>query len=247
MEFTTTGDSPAALAAGLAGSGAFQLGSVMIAQADPAAPGRVVAEAEAGKLYVSENDFMGALRRELEKAPLPIATRDLAARVSGGVAYLTAPDIGASIDLRRMALEARVELPVGDLPKNWNERPPRVAVVWRGPLAAPQRDLDAGTFINGLAVRAIARETARIEALEADLRERAFFARRKRGLDFLHRREAEVAAFLTEQARLDRERQERDKGEIGRLIESLPTDALQPEPLRRPADLDLTTPAGAGR
>ena len=247
MEFTTTGDSPAALAAGLAGSGAFQLASVMIAQADPAAPGRVVAEAEAGKLYVSENDFMGALRRELEKAPLPIATRDLAARVSGGVAYLTAPDIGASIDLRRMAVEARVELPVGDLPKNWNERPPRVAVVWRGPLAAPQRDLDAGTFINGLAVRAIARETARIEALEADLRERAFFARRKRGLDFLHRREAEVAAFLTEQARLDRERQEREKGEIGRLIESLPTDALQPEPLRRPADLDLTTPAGAGR
>ena len=75
----------------------------------------------------------------------------------------------------------------------------------------------------------------------------AFFARRKRGLDFLHRREAEVAAFLTEQARLDRERQEREKGEIGRLIESLPTDALQPEPLRRPADLDLTTPAGAGR
>jgi len=188
------------------------------------APARVIAEAESGKLYISENDFMGALRRELDKASLTLATRDLEARIAGGVVRLSASDVTAALDLRRMAVEARVLLPLDDLPKDWSEAAPKVAMVWRGPLGAPQRELDAGVFINGLAVRAIARESARIEALEADLRERAFFARRKRGLDFLARREREISAFLTEQARLDRQRARVDieKGEMERLIESLP-------------------------
>ena len=224
MDFTATGDRPAALVAGLAGAGSVQLRSVTLPQADPMAPARVIAEAEAGKLYISENDFMGALRRELDKAPLTLSTRDLEARIAGGVLRLSTSDLSAALDLRRMALEARVQLPVGDLPKDWSEAAPKVAMVWCGPLGAPQRELDAGVFINGLAVRAIARESARIEALEADLRERAFFARRKRGLEFLARREREVAAFLAEQARLDRQRARVDieKGEMERLIESLP-------------------------
>ena len=260
LEFTATGDSPATLVSGLAGTGSLQLGALAIPRADLLAPARVILDAEAGKLYISENDFMGALRRELEKAPLDLAARDLEARVAGGVARLSAPDVSASLDLRRMGLEARVQLPTGDLPKDWREAPPVVAMVWRGPLAAPQRDLDAGTFINGLAVRAIARESERIEALEADLRERAAFARRKRGLDFLHRRERELAVFLAEQAKLDRERQERErgerekaerenalreavqrdraqveKGEIERLIDSLPAEIPMPE--QRPGSI----------
>ena len=98
----------------------------------------------------------------------------------------------------------------------------QIAALWRGPLAAPLRDLDAGSFINGLAVRAIARESARIEALEADMRERALFARRKRGLDFLHEREREVAAYLAEQAQREREQSDIEKGELDKLIRSLP-------------------------
>ncbi len=239
LDFTATGDSPAALVAGLAGTGALQLRAITIPQADPMAPARVMAEAEAGKLYVSENDFLGALRRELDKAPLALTSRDLELRLAGGVARLSSPDASASVDLRRMAVEARVQLPMGDLPKDWSEAPPQVAMVWRGALAAPQRELEAGTFINGLAVRAIARESARIEALEADLRERAAFARRKRGLDFLHRRERELAVFLAEQAKLDRE-----KTELGRFIEQLPPDGVQLDPPRRP--IDLEAPA-AGR
>ena len=246
-DFTATGDSPAALVASLAGVGALQLRSVTIPHADQGGPGRVIAQAEADKIAISESDFMSALRRELDKAPLAIATRDLEARIAGGVVRFSAPDVSASLDLRRMALEAAVKLPTGELPKDWSEPPPQVAVVWRGPLGAPQRGLDAGPFINGLAVRAIARESARIEALEADLRERAFFARRKRGLDFLHLREQEVAAFLLEQARLERERQEREKGDIGRLIESLPPEKLTREPLRRPPGLDTPPPQGVGR
>ena len=243
LDFTATGDTPSALVGGLAGSGDVQLRGLVLPQADPGAPARVLAEAESGSLYISENDFMGALRREIIKAPLTLDTVDATAQVSGGLVRLQAPQISAAIDLRRMSLEARAPLPSGVLPKNWNGAPPQVAALWRGPLAAPQRDLDAGTYINALAARAIARESARIEALEADLRERAFFARRKRGFDFLHQREREVAAFLAEQAKLDRERQEREsqeqarrereqsqieKGELDKLIRSLPPETAHP-------------------
>jgi hypothetical protein len=182
---------------------------------------------------------MGALRREIVKGPLTFDAPEAQAQIAGGVVRLQAPQFSAAVDLRRMTLEARAPLPVGALPKNWNGAAPQIAALWRGPLAAPLRDLDAGTFINGLAVRAIARESARIEALEADLRERALFARRKRGFDFLHQREREVAAFLAEQARIDGERHEREaqertrrereqaeveKGELDKLIRSLPPE-----------------------
>jgi hypothetical protein len=239
MEFTATGDTPSALMGGLAGAGEFQLRGLAIPQTDPGAPARVLAEAESGSLYVSENDFMGALRREIVKGPLIFDAPEAKAQIAGGVVRLQAPQFSAAVDLRRMTLEARAPLPVGALPKNWTGATPQIAALWRGPLAAPLRDLDAGTFINSLAVRAIARESARIEALEADLRERALFARRKRGFDFLHQREREVAAFLAEQARLDGERQEREaqerarrereqaeieKGELDKLIRSLPPE-----------------------
>ena len=243
LDFTATGDTPSALVGGLAGSGEVQVRGLVLPQADPGAPARVIAEAESGALYISENDFTGALRRESIKAPLTLDALDATAQVSGGLVRLQAPQISATIDLRRMSLEARAPLPTGALPKNWNGALPQVAALWRGPLAAPQRDLDAGLFINALAARAIARESARIEALEADLRERAFFARRKRGLDFLHQREREVAVFLAEQAKLDRERQEREsqeqarrereqsqieKGELEKLIRSLPPEIAHP-------------------
>jgi hypothetical protein len=244
LDFTATGDTPSALVGGLAGSGAVQLRGLVLPQADPGAPARVIAEAESGALYISENDFMGALRREIIRAPLTLDAPEVTAQVSGGVARLQASQFSAAIDLRRMSLEARVPLPAGDLPKNGNGASPQIAALWRGPLIAPQRDLEAGAFVNALAARAIARESARIEALEADLRERALFARRKRGMDFLHQREREVAAFLAEQARLDGERQEREaqeqarrereqadieRGELDKLIRSLPQE-ISPQP-----------------
>jgi membrane protein involved in colicin uptake len=53
-----------------------------------------------------------------------------------------------------------------------------------------------------LASQAIARETDRIAALEADIRERAFFNRRLKGERFMDRRAAEVEDWRVEQARL---------------------------------------------
>ena len=202
VEFSSTGTTPAALVAGLAGNGAVQLRDLVVAHADPRAPDRVIADAEAGNIYLSENDFLGALRRELDKAPLAVARKEFDLQIAGGSARMTSQDMSAVLDLRRLGFELRATLPAQNLPSDWNGPPPHVTLVWHGPLSATQRDLDAGAFVNVLASRALVREAARIEALEADFRERAFFARRQRGFEFLRRRETELAIFEQERARL---------------------------------------------
>ena len=229
-----------------AGSGTLQWRDIGLARADPAAPQRVVAEADAGNIYLSENDFLGALRRELEKAPFTAATRDFDLQLANGTARLAAADMAATLDLRGLTFEVRANLEAQSLPRDWTGASPRLSVIWRGPLmGAPregsgvQRDLDAGNFINLVAARAIAREAARIDALDADLRERAFFARRLRGLEFLHRRQSEVEAFVAERARAADE--ERLKAQAQRLerAKRQPIDFQAPS-----ADAD---PSQAGR
>jgi len=64
-----------------------------------------------------------------------------------------------------------------------------------------QRDVEAGALLNLMSARALAREQARSQALEDDIAERAGFARRQRGLDFLRRRQREVDEFMSQQPR----------------------------------------------
>ena len=246
VDFSSSGSSPAALVGALAGSGGMQWRDLSLARADPAAPQRVVVEADAGNIYLSENDFLGALRRELEKGSLTAAARDFDLQLANGTARLAASDLAATLDLRSLSFEARANLEAQALPRDWTGAPPRLALIWRGPLiGAPRdgsgvlRDLDAGNFINLVAARAIAREVARIDALDADLRERAFFARRLRGLEFLHKRQSEVDAYVAERARLADE--ERLKAQAQRLERA----KRQPIDFQAPAaDAD---PSQAGR
>ncbi len=216
MEFSSTGPNAAALVSGLAGNGRVSLAGLQIPRLDPGAPDRVIAQSDAGQIYVSENDFMGALRRELDKAPLQPGDRAFEATLAGGVLRLPeSGGVSGAFDLRTLGFELRASVAPTRLPKDWSGPAPPVALVLKGPVAAPAREIDAGGFVNALSARAIAREQARVEALEADIRERAHFARRQRGLAFLRLREREIAAFEAEQARLaaeeERKRLEEDR------------------------------------
>ena len=71
------------------------------------------------------------------------------------------------------------------------------------------RRIDDAAFVAGLAAQAIAREADRIAALEADIRERAFFNRRMKAEEFLAGRDREIAAYLEEQRRLQLEAERR--------------------------------------
>ena len=67
---------------------------------------------------------------------------------------------------------------------------------------APKRQIDVSSLSAALAAQAIARETDRIAAMEAEIRERAFFNRRLKGERFMDRRRQEIQDFEVEQARL---------------------------------------------
>jgi hypothetical protein len=162
--------------------------------------------------------------------------------MASGTARLSAADMAGLLDLRSLTFEARAHLAASPLPRDWSGPPPQLALVWRGALSdgkSASRDLDAGSFINLVTARALVREAARIEALDADLRERAFFARRQRGLEFLHRRQAEVEAFRAERARLAEE--ERLKAQAERIERA----RRQPAEFQTPAAGE--DPSRAGR
>ena len=108
----------------------------------------------------------------------------------------------ASLDLRTMTAEARETITATSSPSHWTGSPPAFDVFWRGPLTSvATREVEAGPLLNGLSARNLVLELERVEALEADIAERAMFSRRQKAWDFMRRREGEIAAFEAEQAR----------------------------------------------
>ena len=92
-------------------------------------------------------------------------------------------EASGSLNVQTLDLSLRTAATLDTPPKDWVGAPPQIAVIWRGPLAAPVRSVDAATLVNGVAARAIARDQARIEAFQDDIRERAFFARRLKAIE----------------------------------------------------------------
>ena len=218
FDFSATGGSASAMVSGLAGQGKARVVDLAIPRADPAAPARVLARVDSGDLFVSENDFLGALRREFDAAPFKAGDRDFDVTIAGGKIGMTNADgLALSYDLKSGAAESRVQLKTQPLPKDWDGPAPRLWLVWKGPLDNPVRDIDAGAFDAALTARAVAREQARIEAFEADVRERQSFSRRLKGLAFMDKREQEIAAYQAEQERLAREEEKRRAAEAARL------------------------------
>lgn len=126
-------------------------------------------------------------------------------------------DATFAVDLRNFVVDQRITFTGRQLPKDWNDPPPQASIFWKGPLANPTRSIDASGMGNVLAARAIARETVRVQALEADIRERAYFNRRLKGLQFIKQREGEIVAWQAEQARLAAEAERRRIEEEKRL------------------------------
>jgi hypothetical protein len=212
LEFASTGQSTGALIEGLAGGGTAQFAGAALARSDPAALDRVVAKAQAPDALLDETNVAYAFGAELAKAPLPIPDGSTPVAVTSGTVKLGPLAIAlphgvatasASLDLRRLALETRLALSsdASGL-KFWSGPPPTATLTVEDALETQKRRLDVAALSAGLASQAIARETDRIAALEADIRERAFFNRRLKGERFMDRRAGEVEDWRVEQARL---------------------------------------------
>jgi len=212
LDFASTGRSPAALIAGLAGAGKVDFAGAALARSDPAALDRVVARAQAPDAPLDETNIAFAFGAELNRAPLLIPDGSAPVALSAGVMKVGPIQVpgrrgdaalSAHLDLGKLAAGTRLTLtsPASDL-KFWAGPPPSATVTVDNVLEAPSRQVDVSSLSAGLAAQAIARETDRIATMEADIRERAFFNRRLKGERFMDRREQEIEDFEAEQERL---------------------------------------------
>ena len=220
LSFAGAGPTPSALVAGLVGEGQVDASGVAIARLDPDALGRVLAKAQAADAGLDQANLAQALASELDKQPLAVPDGTAPATMNSGVIHVASRDwaekggratVGADFDLRSQDLTLRATLAAAAAGKFWSGPPPSVAATVVGALDAPTRQIDSSGLVAGLAAQAIARESDHITTLEQDIRERAYFVRRLKAEQYMHRREAELAAWQAEQARIraDEERKRR--------------------------------------
>lgn len=242
VDFTSTGASFAGLAAGLAGSGRAAAERLTVANADPEGMSRLIDIADKGGLAIDEGDLRQRLAREFERGPAALPNMAYDVSIAQGLVRFAPQDaaeasrLTLSYDMRQLSGVARASLVAPRAPKDWDGAPPAATIVWQGRAGAFSRQVEAGPLINAISARAISREAARVQALEADIRERAYFNRRAKAFEFMRRREREVADFLDAQKRAadealrkTEEERQRDAARpvtdaIGRMLETAPNE-----------------------
>jgi hypothetical protein len=155
--------------------------------------------------------------------PLSLKEATAPLTLSGGIARIgplefhamdTVVQSSSLFDLRALRLDGRASLFSDVAPKDWTGPPPQAQVTLRGVIGGSLfRDVDAGNLANLLATRAVARELARLEAQEADLKEKSVLMRRLK-------------------MQQEREEEARQAAEAQRLAD----DAKKAEDARRDAD-----------
>lgn len=229
-----SGESPARLIAGLGGAGSLSFADARLARFDPAAYARVIAatgeDASESEVSRLRQRFEEALARDswaLGSVTVPFT-------LAGGLIRLQPlsfesaglrSEASGIVDLRALTMDLKLGVrPLGALPKGWPADAPQLGVAWRGPLSAPRREADVNGLSNMVAARALAREIERVEAFEADARERAWFARRLRAEREMRENERRLTEFLKaeEERRLAEEKraeEQRRAEETRRLAE----------------------------
>jgi uncharacterized protein involved in outer membrane biogenesis len=212
LDFASTGQSPAGLVSGLAGSGVLKLGGAQVRRLDPDALSRIMAIAQRPDFDVEQIDLPRLVARELDRRAFQIADASAPATLTAGVvragpfaaAQRASGDASAEIgfDLRSLSLDVQVAVSERQAPKFWSGAPPAISVSVKGPPDALARDIDAAALANGLEAQAIARESARIADIEADIRERAALNRVLKASRYMRQRELELEAYAADQARL---------------------------------------------
>lgn len=217
----------------LAGSGTASIDNLEIPNADPEAFSKVFADVEADRIAVDEAALSRALDVAATAGPLRAGSPRFTLGLAAGVLHFDevppaqSPAVAAALDIRQGMIDERATETLTALPKNWQGAAPRVEWTYAGPLEAPRRSGDVSGFVNAVAARALARETARIEAYEADVRERAFFNQRLK-LEHARAEEQRARALLEQRAKA--------------LEEQLKQDAIPPQS-QSGAPLQIAPPA----
>jgi len=218
LRFAAGADTPAALAANLAGSGRLTLKDLSLSAMDPGAVGRALAQAVATDDPLREGLLAGLVNQELGKAAAQaVAPVSAPATIVGGVLRAGPLDLdlgparwsgNVTMDFRDGRLEARGTLSGGAVPPGWPAGIPAVLFSLGGSAANPTRSVDVAPLSTGLAAFVLQRELEKIQQGEADA------AERQRRTDRLEADKARAAALKAQADKLaaeEAERQARDR------------------------------------
>ena len=162
-----SGRSPVQVIQGLTGQGTLTLRDLEIPAADPRAIETVMAETVIGT-PPDERRTAVLLDRALARGPLKLDVLESTFGVVNGVARLSLAralsgpvraTLTGTLDLNRIAFEAGLDLEQAEA----SGASAGGTVLWRGPLASPDRRVTAAPLTAVIAMRAIERETRRLE------------------------------------------------------------------------------------
>ncbi|MFG1291327.1 AsmA family protein [Xanthobacter versatilis] len=163
-----SGRSVLAVVQNLSGQGTLGVRDLVIDGASPAGLDQALAEAAGLSPPPDERRAAQMLDRSLARGPLRIGFVETTLGVVNGVARLsparaTADGVrvgfNGSFDLARLALDTTVDL---EAPEGAGGAPGG-SIVWRGPVTGPERRVSAPALTSVIAMRAIERETRRLE------------------------------------------------------------------------------------
>lgn len=171
LDVTGSGRSPRAIAAALQGQGSLVVDGLEIAYTDPRALQYVMLATERG-LPPDQARTVQLLNEGLSRGSLKLERMESALSVVNGVARSATARAAVSdqrfaftgsLDIPALTFEATLE--IEDVSATGaGGAPPGAGVQWRGPLAAPERRFDLTALTAAINMRALERETKRLEA-----------------------------------------------------------------------------------
>lgn len=188
LDLGAAGESVSAMIVALSGGGRLRIEDGGVAKLDTRQIMPVIAAADQGRDAPDQRALRELVTKALDSGPLNTDAFETTIAVGNGVARIGPAAITAAFtqgqalalyDLKTMKLDARLTMQTTNR-ADW-VAPPQWSVQWRTlPNGALSREVDVATLVNLLTTRYVSRELQRLEAEEADLRERNFFIRRQR-------------------------------------------------------------------
>lgn len=221
LDLGASGESVAAMIVSLSGGGRLRVDNGSMTRLDARRVMPVIASADQGRDAPDQRMLREAVLKALDSGPLSVDSFETTLAVANGAVRIGPAAMTAAFaqgqalalyDLKTMRTDARLTMQMAGVSASDWAAPPQWVVQWRSlPNGAIARDVDVATLTNLLTTRYVARELQRIEAEEADLRERNFFIRRQRSekLRFEERVRQEEIKRAEEEAKKAREEAER--------------------------------------
>ncbi|QFR33354.1 AsmA family protein [Ancylobacter sp. TS-1] len=170
LDLAGRGNSPFALASQLQGQGSVAVEGLEIEYNDPTALQYVMLATDRG-LPPDQKRVVQLLNAGLSRGPLRLARAESAVSVVDGVARTSTARLALGdqrfglsgyLDIPALSFEATLEMQ--DVGTEGLPAAPAAAVQWRGALSAPERRFDITALITAINMRALDRETKRLEA-----------------------------------------------------------------------------------